>query len=475
MRCAFLAKPGIVPTGEVKILDFGLVVSPEETTTLTGPSMVMGTSDYIAPEQAEDPHAADERSDIYSLGCTFYHLLAGHAPYPGGTVLQKLDAHRTKLPPEIPGLSPAVWSVIKKMMQRNPADRFQNAGEIALALPDALCGITSRNSDCNEPKIAMEQSRAPSRKRSWRIVQIVGGVLAALLLCGAYIIQTSTGELSIETLEDDVSVVVKRRGEVVAVIDTRTGNRLKLKAGIYELDPETSKHTIDDSQLLIDNKTVELKRNEVVIATVSKRPKSAKATESSSTNDVIATTASGDSMADGSVRFSLLAPTSIGQGIRENYNIEADVLKLDSIQAPYAVWLNFAYAPGSTLRVKSRFRFLDCNDAGAERFIKVAFLSYSDNNEYNVEINREGQTLLATICYWENDKRNDIGESVPISLPDGEWATLQVQLTPSKLEVLINEVVAVTYSGTLPGPRYPAIASKNCIAELQNPHIVVGP
>ncbi len=92
-------KPGNMmrtSSGDTKILDFGLVVSPEETSSLTAPNLVMGTPDYISPEQAEDPHSADERSDINSLGCTLYHLLTGPVPFPETSVVRKIDAHRSK-------------------------------------------------------------------------------------------------------------------------------------------------------------------------------------------------------------------------------------------------------------------------------------------------------------------------------------------------------------------------------------------
>ena len=75
-----------------KLVDLGLArkqnENPEGDLTLAGTTM--GTFDYISPEQAKDPRRVDVRSDIYSLGCTLYHMLAGEPPYPEGTMLQKL-------------------------------------------------------------------------------------------------------------------------------------------------------------------------------------------------------------------------------------------------------------------------------------------------------------------------------------------------------------------------------------------------
>ena len=85
--------------GQIKILDFGLARFASEVAShagVTAEGMILGSADYIAPEQIDDPHAADIRADIYSLGCTLYFLLAGRPPFPDGSLIQKLMAHREK-------------------------------------------------------------------------------------------------------------------------------------------------------------------------------------------------------------------------------------------------------------------------------------------------------------------------------------------------------------------------------------------
>jgi WD40 repeat protein len=129
--------------GVVKVLDMGLALlgatSPDESiTALTETGTVMGTPDYMAPEQADNAHAVDIRADIYSLGCTLYALLTGRAPFAGGTLAQKIAGHLHAEPPPLeslrPDLPPALVALIRRMMAKRPADRLATPGEVAAVL-----------------------------------------------------------------------------------------------------------------------------------------------------------------------------------------------------------------------------------------------------------------------------------------------------------------------------------------------------
>ena len=138
-------KPGnllIDRTGTVKILDMGLARffhdDRDELTKQYDATSVLGTADYLAPEQALDSHGVDIRADIYSLGATLYYLLAGQSPFQEGTVAQKLIWHQVREPRSIQEFRPDVpdelAAVINKMMAKKPEDRFQTPLELAEAL-----------------------------------------------------------------------------------------------------------------------------------------------------------------------------------------------------------------------------------------------------------------------------------------------------------------------------------------------------
>ncbi len=138
-------KPGnlLVDTkGVVKLLDLGLARffrdTETESLTIKHDEKVLGTADYLAPEQAVDSHAVDERADIYSLGCTLYFALTGHPPFTDGTLVQRLLAHQTKAPPSIrkqrPDVPESLVLIVEKMMQKRKDDRYQSAAEVAAAL-----------------------------------------------------------------------------------------------------------------------------------------------------------------------------------------------------------------------------------------------------------------------------------------------------------------------------------------------------
>jgi serine/threonine protein kinase len=132
----------------VKISDFGLarLQAPDAearadkpaATILTKENTVMGTPDYLSPEQARNLHKADIRSDLYSLGCTFYFLLTGQVPFPGGKAVEKLIRHGVEQPTPIHELRPqipaAVVAIIERLMAKQPNNRYQTPAELVEAL-----------------------------------------------------------------------------------------------------------------------------------------------------------------------------------------------------------------------------------------------------------------------------------------------------------------------------------------------------
>jgi len=160
--------------GTVKVADLGLarlrksagdlISSP--TLTQHG-SALMGTPDYLAPEQALNFHGADIRADIYSLGCTFYYLLTGQPPFPGGNLTEKLLRHQQEAPPAVEraraDVPAALSALLRKMMAKQPADRWQTPADVAAALVDLGHGPRART--------------RPVDRRRWLTAVGTGGVL----------------------------------------------------------------------------------------------------------------------------------------------------------------------------------------------------------------------------------------------------------------------------------------------------------
>jgi serine/threonine-protein kinase len=116
----------MTPEGKVKIIDLGLALQVEqEDERVTRDGTTVGTVDYMAPEQARDSRATSIRSDIYSLGCTFYYLLSGSPPYPGGDVTDKLRRHAAEAPPDVRTLRPEVPEILARVIQRMMAKRSE--------------------------------------------------------------------------------------------------------------------------------------------------------------------------------------------------------------------------------------------------------------------------------------------------------------------------------------------------------------
>jgi serine/threonine protein kinase len=121
----------ITPAGRARIVDMGLArlhhLAGDADLTVSG--MTLGTFDYISPEQARDPRAADVRSDLYSLGCTMFFMLAGRPPFAEGTMVQKLLQHQQAEPPAIDEIRPDVPRrlavIVGRLMEKDPLDRYQ--------------------------------------------------------------------------------------------------------------------------------------------------------------------------------------------------------------------------------------------------------------------------------------------------------------------------------------------------------------
>ncbi len=135
-----------VLASSAKILDFGLarLDEGEDSSTLTQEGSVMGTMDYIAPEQARDPHGADIRADLYSLGCTLYFVLTGQAPFSGGTAAEKMYKHQFEEPTPLElvrrDAPQALGDIVRKAMAKRPEHRYQTPADLARDLGALLAG-----------------------------------------------------------------------------------------------------------------------------------------------------------------------------------------------------------------------------------------------------------------------------------------------------------------------------------------------
>jgi serine/threonine protein kinase len=130
------------------LVDLGLARLPEETIAAEAEDQVLGTVDYLAPEQSLDSHRVTPRVDIYSLGCTLYYLLSGRPPFPTGTLAQRVQMHRTQEPENLlelrPNLSLTLVAICQRMMVKSPDDRFASADEVVEVIQAWKEGRSSR-------------------------------------------------------------------------------------------------------------------------------------------------------------------------------------------------------------------------------------------------------------------------------------------------------------------------------------------
>lgn len=229
----------LTSAGQVKVLDLGLALlhqsSPgDEALTTTG--RVVGTFDYMAPEQASDTHSVDIRADLYSLGCTLYRFLAGRAPFQDAdTPFRKMQAHTQAPVPPVRGYRPevpeALAAVLDRLLAKEPADRFATPAEAAAALEPftagcnlpALLAVGGRSDTPREPAVRLRPpgSGAPpltaddGRTGRWRSRRALGAGLAAtvLVLAGVLLGMVPPLMRSSSPVLEDLRITVRRDGK----------------------------------------------------------------------------------------------------------------------------------------------------------------------------------------------------------------------------------------------------------------------
>lgn len=288
------------PTPTVKILDLGLALLGDEHLAegheLTTVGTLMGTLDYMSPEQGVDSHAVDHRTDIYSLGATLFKLLTGRAPYADsqyGTLMKKMTALATKPAPSVGAmrtdLPSAVVDVVDRMLARDPDERFRSAREVVdelapLAEDADLAALLDRGlaaEDQPQPSVAPRASAlarthtrtaivAPETARptqSWTWIGLIAAAVLAVCAGLVFRIATNLGEIVIRS-SDPSATVVLTKGDSQQQFEIKNGERtVRVRVGEYDLS------VVGDVDLSIEPKSVRVGRNTTSAVVVAEKTK----------------------------------------------------------------------------------------------------------------------------------------------------------------------------------------------------------
>jgi WD40 repeat protein/tRNA A-37 threonylcarbamoyl transferase component Bud32 len=218
------------PAGRVKLLDFGLARAATEVPQPGQSALLSGTPAYMAPEQAADG-PADQRADLFSLGCVLYQMSTNELPFKGTKPLTILWALAVKDPPPVrrlnPDVPPALSDLVRRLLSKDPAGRPRSAVEVAAALRDIDPSATVRS--------------AP-RPRRWRapLAWVAAAVLVAFTAYWfgptVYRLATNRGTVIVESDDPDVTVIVKDKDERITILDAKTRQKVTLRAGDYQVE-----------------------------------------------------------------------------------------------------------------------------------------------------------------------------------------------------------------------------------------------
>jgi eukaryotic-like serine/threonine-protein kinase len=144
--------------GVAKLTDLGLAIDLSDQVQVTREGAMVGTFDYVSPEQARHSRAVDTRSDIYSLGCTLYHMLTGKVPFPSPSLSEKLFGHQSVEPEPVnqlvPGVPEGLAEVVRQMMKKSPDERYASPKDLAQALEPYVDDLEPRSPD-DAPRVRL--------------------------------------------------------------------------------------------------------------------------------------------------------------------------------------------------------------------------------------------------------------------------------------------------------------------------------
>jgi serine/threonine protein kinase len=251
----------LTPKGVVKILDFGLAKLASEQARpgggLTLDNTIMGTPEYMAPEQAANSKTADVRADIYALGCTLYCLLAGRPPF-RGEFLAVVVAHANDAPPPLlslrPDVPPELAASVERMLAKNPADRPQTPKEVVETLgPFAKPPVKAPPAGVTRSWPGGPAPRPP--RRHWLIptalaVLVAGGLAAAVIVMsiktpdGIVRLEITPPDAKVEVAEGAILVRPKGDNEPYEITVSKGGGRLRISKAGFEIT--TREVTLND-------------------------------------------------------------------------------------------------------------------------------------------------------------------------------------------------------------------------------------
>ena len=243
-------------TGNVRILDFGLVRATNEEVSLTLTGMLAGTPGYMSPEQARGGEL-DCRSDLFSLGCVLYQMLSGKLPFHGDNILALLQSVQKDTPIHprefLDDAPEDLSALVMSLLQKSPEDRPPAASMVAAAI---------QSDPADWPFVPSVKLQTAKTKRfrnpivaATVLVAVCTAGLAALFSPQIIRIALDQGQLQIETLDPNIKIEIVDEGGRVRVIDLKTDQSIDIKSGKYELRPIS-----DDNSLEIDRGTIIMKR-----------------------------------------------------------------------------------------------------------------------------------------------------------------------------------------------------------------------